>query len=157
MLVDISPSPPPEQVLRRVKHGGLVLLNRESRLPTTGPFELAHVPASRIAQENGILSSEGRPMGNVAVLGACIKLLVPDGLEFLEAAVRARTGARPTRTSWLRARATRSCTKQHRLAGDAPLAPAGRTPPAQRPPGLRGQHDRLARRTTPARGRSTGR
>ena len=32
-------------------------------------------------------------MGNVAVLGACVRLLLPDGLGFLEQAIAARMGA----------------------------------------------------------------
>jgi 2-oxoacid:acceptor oxidoreductase gamma subunit (pyruvate/2-ketoisovalerate family)/2-oxoacid:acceptor oxidoreductase delta subunit (pyruvate/2-ketoisovalerate family) len=131
VLVDISPSPPPEQVLRRVKPGGLVLLNGESRLATTGPFEIARVPASRIAEENGILSSEGRAMGNVAVLGACIKLLVPEGLAFLEAAVRARTGGKADANVVAAGAGYAQCTKQHHLAGDAPLEAAGPIPRAK--------------------------
>ena len=70
-----------------------MILNREGRFPHSGPFDIARVPASRIARDHGVLSSEGRPMGNVAVLGACVRLLLPDGLGFLEQAIAARMGA----------------------------------------------------------------
>ena len=53
--------------------GGVVLVNRENRLALAGPFELARVPATRIARERGILSAEGRPMANAALLGACVQ------------------------------------------------------------------------------------
>ena len=47
-------------------------------------------------------------MGNVAVLGACVRLLLPDGLGFLEQAIAARMGAAAAeRTSSLPGRATR--------------------------------------------------
>ena len=121
VLAVVSPSPPAPQVIRRIKPGGLLLLNRETRFPGTGPFEIARVPASRIAQENGVLSSEGRPIGNVALLGACVKQLVPGGLEFLEQAVAARTGtAADANIAAARAGYAR-CTKQHTLAADAPV------------------------------------
>jgi 2-oxoacid:acceptor oxidoreductase gamma subunit (pyruvate/2-ketoisovalerate family) len=92
VLAVVSPSPPSPEVLRTVKPGGLVILNREGRLQHTGPFDIARVPASRIAREHDVLSLEGRPMGNVAVLGACVRLLLPDGLAFLEQAISARMG-----------------------------------------------------------------
>ncbi len=93
VLVSVSPSPPSPQLMRTVKPGGLLLLNREERFQHTGGFEIARVPASRIARDHDVLSSEGRPMGNVAVLGACMKLLLPDGLGFLEQAIASRMGA----------------------------------------------------------------
>src|SRR5581483_10177811 len=93
VLVVISASPPSPQLIQSVKPRGLIVLNRDNRFAHTGPFEIARVPASRIARRNGILSAEGRPLGNVAVLGACVKLLLPGELGFLEAAIRARVGA----------------------------------------------------------------
>ena len=77
-------------------------------------------------------------MGNVAVLGACVKLLLPGGLTLLEQAVASRMGAlaeaniRAAREGFAR------CTRQHALAGDTPVEPApgeGRAsgPPASRP------------------------
>src|SRR5512146_249756 len=50
VLVSVSPSPPSDDVLRAVRPGGLVVLNREDRFPQTGPFTIARVPASRIAR-----------------------------------------------------------------------------------------------------------
>ena len=134
VLAVVSPSPPSPQVLGAVRPGGLIVLNREPRFPHTGPFDIARVPASRIAQDHGILSSEGRPMGNVAVLGACARLLVPDGLRFLEQAVAHRMGAlaetnvRAAREGYAR------CTRQHRLEGDTPVerAPHAELAPARR-------------------------
>lgn len=93
VLVGISPSLPSPELLRTVRPGGLVVLNHEERLPLTGPFDLVRVPASQIARERGVLSAEGRPMGNVAVLGACVKRLLPEGLGFLEQAIACRLGA----------------------------------------------------------------
>ena len=104
----------------RVRPGGLVVLNRETRFPHTGPFEIARVPASRIARENGILSSEGRPMGNVAVLGACVRLLVPGRARVPGAGRRVAHGrAWPRRTSPPPERATRA-------ARDSTRSPATR-------------------------------
>ena len=121
VLVVVSPSPPSPELLGTVKPGGLVVLNREVRFPHTGPFDIAHVPASRIALENGILSSEGRPMGNVAVLGACVKLLVPDGLAFLEEAVAARMSVHAEANVHAAREGFARCARQHTVAGDTPV------------------------------------
>ena len=124
VLVGVSHSPPPPEIMRTVRSGGLVILNREGRFPHTGLFDIARVPASRIARDNNVLSSEGRPMGNVAVLGACVKLLLPDGLCFLEQAIASRMGV----TAELNVVAAREgyarCTRQRTRVGDAPLEPA---------------------------------
>lgn len=138
VLVSVSPSPPSAELMRTVKPGGLLLLNREERFQHAGPFEIARVPASRIARDNDVLSSEGRPMGNVALLGACVRLLLPDGLGFLEQAVASRMGA-AAETNVVAAREGYArCTRQRARAGDAPLEPAadsGRKPePLQTPP-----------------------
>src|ERR1700757_1990766 len=45
VLVSISGTPPPPELLGRVRPGGLVVLNRETRFPHSGPFEIARVPA----------------------------------------------------------------------------------------------------------------
>ena len=125
VLVVVSPSPPPPEALRKVRPDGLVLLNRETRLPLAGGFDVARVPASSIARANGILSSDGRPLGNVAVLGACVRLLLPDGLGFLEEAVAARMGGAAAEANLVAARAGyEGCTRQHRVAGDSPLEAA---------------------------------
>ncbi|HXR12447.1 MAG TPA: 2-oxoacid:acceptor oxidoreductase family protein [Gaiellaceae bacterium] len=123
VLVVVSPSPPSPQVLASVRPGGIVVLNRETRFPHSG-VHVARVPAARIAQRNGILSSEGRAMGNVAVLGAAVRLLLPDGLPFLEQAVEARMGS-VARANVVAAReGYASCTSQHTLAGDTRVEPA---------------------------------
>ena len=127
VLVGISPSAPPPELLSAVRPGGLVLLNREDRLPLSGGFEIARVPATRISRETMVLSSEGRPMGNVAVLGACISMLLPDGLGFLEEAILARLGS----AAQLNISAAR--------AGLCALHPAAATPGRPAPPGLLGQ------------------
>ena len=124
VLVVVSPSPPSPQVISAVKPGGLIVLNRETRFPHAGPFDIARVPASRIAQGNDILSSEGRPMGNVAVLGACVRLLVPHGLAFLEQAVASRMGAMAEANVLAAREGYARCTRQHTLAGDTPVEPA---------------------------------
>jgi 2-oxoacid:acceptor oxidoreductase gamma subunit (pyruvate/2-ketoisovalerate family)/2-oxoacid:acceptor oxidoreductase delta subunit (pyruvate/2-ketoisovalerate family) len=123
VLVVVSASAPSPQLVRSVKPGGLIVLNRETRFPHTGPFDIARVPASRIARSNNILSSEGRPMGNVAVLGACVKLLMPDGLTLLEQAVAARMGAMADVNIVAAREGYARCTRQHTLAGDTPFEP----------------------------------
>jgi pyruvate ferredoxin oxidoreductase gamma subunit len=130
VLVAISPSPPTAEALATVRSGGLVLLNRDSRFPFRGPFTIARVPASRIAREGGIVSAEGRPMGNVAVLGACVRLLLPEALPFLERAIARRMGALAEANILAARRGFDSCTTQRRLATDELFAP----PPAPPPP-----------------------
>ena len=122
VLVVVSPSPPSPRAVESLRPGGLMILNREARFPCSGPFEIARVPASRIARENGILSPEGRPMGNVAVLGACMRLLAPDGLGILEEAVASRMGAAAGANATAAREGYARCTRQHRLAGDTPIA-----------------------------------
>ena len=124
VLVVVSPSPPSPEILRTVKPGGLIVLNREARFPHTGPFDIARVPASQIAFENDILSSEGRPIGNVAVLGACVRLLVPDGLSFLEEAVALRMGAHAEANILAARQGYARCTKQHAVSADTPVESA---------------------------------
>ncbi len=130
VLVVVSPSPPPAELVRAVRPGGLVVLNRETRFRHTCPFDVARVPASQIAERRGILSSEGRPMGNVAVLGACVRLLLPGGLGFLEEAVASRMGANAEANILAAREGYERCTKQHTLPGDTPVesgpAPLGR-------------------------------
>ena len=121
VLVCVSPSPPSDGLLRSVRPGGLVILNRDGRFAHSGPFEIARVPASRIARDHGILSSEGRPMGNVAVLGACVRLLLPDGLPFLEEAIAARMGAAAELNVVAAREGYARCTRQRTRAGDAPI------------------------------------
>jgi pyruvate ferredoxin oxidoreductase gamma subunit len=121
VLVVVTPSPPSPQVMGRVRPRGLVLLNRETRFRQAGPFEVARVPASRIAQRNGILSAEGRPMGNVAVLGACVRLFLPDALQCLEDAIRARMGALAETNVVAAREGYARCTRQHRRVDDAPV------------------------------------
>ena len=93
-----SSSSPPRRRRRsscgRVRPGGLVVLNRETRFPHAGPFDIARVPASRIARDHGVLSSEGRPMGNMAVLGACVRLLAPGRARLPRAGDRGPHGRR---------------------------------------------------------------
>jgi pyruvate ferredoxin oxidoreductase gamma subunit len=133
VLVAISPSPPSPQALATVRRGGIVVLNRATRFPHTGSFHIARVPAAQIARRNGILSAEGRPMGNVAVLGACVRLLLPDGLPFLEQAIAARMGALAEQNVLAAREGFRSCTAQHVLAGDTPVEPPPE-PPARPTP-----------------------
>lgn len=136
VLVVVSPSPPPAQVLGKVKPGGLVVLNRETRFAHTGPFDIARVPASRIAQRNGIFSADGRPMANVAMLGACVRLLAPDALELLEQAVASRIGALAEANAAAAREGYDLCTKQHALGGDTTveLTPAHASEPRLHPP-----------------------
>jgi len=128
-LVVISPSPPTPEHVANVRPGGLIVLNRETRYPHLGAFAVVRVPASRIARRHGILSAEGRPMGNVAVLGACVRQLVPDALDCLEQAIAARMGALAEANIAAAREGYERCVKQHALAEDtfvdepAPAAP----------------------------------
>lgn len=153
VLVVVSPSPPSPEIMRTVRPGGLIVLNRDARFRHTGPFDIARVPASRIALEHDILSSEGRPIGNVAVLGACVRLLVPDGLRFLEEAVAGRTSAMAEANTLAAREGYARCVKQHAVAGDMPVAsspgPAQASGRRQRPP-------LFAVSTTDSRGNHTG-
>ena len=130
-LVGISPSLPSPQGLCAVRPGGVVLLNREERFPCRAPFDIARVPAARIARRGGVLSSEGRPMGNVAVLGACVRLFLPDGLEFLEQAIAARMGAGAGPNVLAAREGYARCVRQRPRAGDVPFEPAAVAPGAQ--------------------------
>jgi len=151
VLVVVSPSPPSPQVIATVKPGGLIVLNRETRFPHDGRFDVARVPASRIAQDNGILSSEGRPMGNMALLGACVRLLLPDGLGFLEQAVTSRMGALADTNIIAAREGFARCTRQHTLAADTPVEPA--PAPASQP---RRELPVFAVSTTDSRANHTG-
>jgi pyruvate ferredoxin oxidoreductase gamma subunit len=124
VLVVISSSPPSPELLGSVRGGGLIVLNREARFRHAGRFAVARVPASRIARREEILSPEGRPLGNVAVLGACVKLLLPDGLPLLEQAIASRLGAAAEANIAAAREGYARCTRQHAVAGDAPVAPA---------------------------------
>jgi len=150
VLVVVSPSPPSPEIMRTVKPGGLIVLNREARFRHTGPFDIARVPASRIALEHDILSSEGRPIGNVAVLGACVRLLVPDGLGFLEEAVASRMGARAEANILAARQGYERCTKQHAVSADTPVESAPALQGHRKSPPL------FAVSTTDSRGNHTG-
>ena len=152
VLVVVSSSPPAPEAIRAVKPGGLIVLNRESRYAHSGDFDVARVPAARIAQDNGILSPEGRPLGNVAVLGACVKLLAPDALPALEQAVSSRMGGAAEANIAAAREGYARCTRQHRLAGDLPVPPR---PDAEPLPGRRA-FPLFAVSTTDSRGNQTG-
>jgi 2-oxoacid:acceptor oxidoreductase gamma subunit (pyruvate/2-ketoisovalerate family)/2-oxoacid:acceptor oxidoreductase delta subunit (pyruvate/2-ketoisovalerate family) len=132
VLVAISASPPPAQSVAMLRPGGLLLVNRETRFPHRGDYRVARVPGSQIARRNRILSAEGRPMGNVAVLGAAVRLLLPDGLGFLEDAIRARMGALAEPNVVAAREGYRRCTTQHATASDTPYEAA--EAPLPRPP-----------------------
>jgi 2-oxoacid:acceptor oxidoreductase gamma subunit (pyruvate/2-ketoisovalerate family)/2-oxoacid:acceptor oxidoreductase delta subunit (pyruvate/2-ketoisovalerate family) len=134
VLVCVSPGPPAPELVARVRPGGLVVLNSLARVPVAGDVAVARTPASGIAQAHGILSAEGRPMGNVAVLGACVRLLAPAALPHLEDAIAARMGALADANVAAAREGFARCVRQHALAGDervvrthAPAA-AHRTP-----------------------------
>ena len=147
VLAVLSPSPPEAAVLRRVRSGGLVVVNRPTRLPLAGPFRVARVPASGIAREHGILSAEGRPIGNAAVLGACVRLLLPDGLGALEEAIAARMALPDENIAAAREGFAR-CTTQRAAAADTRIEPVAPVVPPPTP--------RFPVSTTDSRGRSTG-
>ena len=122
VLVGLSPSPPPPHLLADIRPGGLLLLTAEERSPFNGPFEIARVPAARIARDDGILSSEGRPMGNIAALGACMKLLLPEGLCFLVEAIEARMGSGAALNVVAAREGFARCVRQRTRSGDTVLA-----------------------------------
>ncbi len=122
VLAVVSASPPSPQLVCSVRPGGLIVLNRDTRFKQGGDFTVARVPASRIACRHNILSSEGRPMANSAVLGACMRYLLPGGLRFLEEAVGARMGPLAGANIMAAREGYACCIRQHRLAGDAPVA-----------------------------------
>jgi pyruvate ferredoxin oxidoreductase gamma subunit len=124
VLVVISASPPSPEIMGCVRPGGLILMNRELRFPYTGPFDIARVPGSLIARRNNVLSSEGRPMSNVAVLGACVRLLVPDGLEFLEQAIASRMSAMADANIIAAREGYERCTLQRTVASDTAIEAA---------------------------------
>ena len=64
-------------------------------------------------------------MGNVAVLGACVKHRLPEGLGFLEQAIAARMGAGAHLNIVAAREGYARCTRQRVRAGDPPLEPAG--------------------------------
>jgi pyruvate ferredoxin oxidoreductase gamma subunit len=136
VLVDISTSPPSPELFDSVRPGGLVVLNRESRFRHRGAFEIARVPGSQIARRNGVFSSEGRPMGNVAVLGACVRLLLPDGLPLLEQSIAERMGSLAEANIASAREGYERCTRQRAIAGDSPVeaAPARATRRRRRRP-----------------------
>jgi pyruvate ferredoxin oxidoreductase gamma subunit len=148
VLVGVSASPPSPELIGRVRPGGLMLLNREARFPHSGPFEVARVPASRIARSRGVVSAEGRPMGNTSVLGACVKLLMPDALEFLEQAIAARMGRLAEANVAAAREGYERCVLQRRLAGDRMLEqPSAGPSPRQRAVFAISAVDSLANRT----------
>jgi 2-oxoacid:acceptor oxidoreductase gamma subunit (pyruvate/2-ketoisovalerate family)/2-oxoacid:acceptor oxidoreductase delta subunit (pyruvate/2-ketoisovalerate family) len=132
VLVGISASPPPAQSVEMLRPGGLLLLNRDARFPHRGDYRVARVPGSQIARRNRILSAEGRPMGNVAVLGAAVRMLLPEGLGFLEQAIRNRMGALAQPNVVAAREGYRLCTRQHAVAADTSYEPA--EAPVPRPP-----------------------
>ena len=132
VLCVVSPERPAPAALRAVRPGGLVVLNLDERLPQTGDFTVARVAASQIAREAGVLSAEGRAMGNTALLGACIRQLLPDGLHLLEEAIAARMGPLAQANIAAARGGFERCLRQHVLVSDERLAEAGLADP--RPP-----------------------
>ena len=79
-------------------------------------------------------------MANVAVLGACLRYLLPGGLRFLEEAIVSRMGSLADANVLAARDGYARCTRQRRLAGDAPVetapapsiaAPSRTTPPSR--------------------------
>jgi len=124
VLVALSSAPPAPDLLARVRPGGLVLLNREERFPPVAGVRLARAPASRIARRHGVLSAEGRPMGNIAMLGAAVRLLLPDGLELLEEAIVARLGGLAEANIAAARDGYRLCRRQRSRRGESAVAVA---------------------------------
>jgi 2-oxoacid:acceptor oxidoreductase gamma subunit (pyruvate/2-ketoisovalerate family)/2-oxoacid:acceptor oxidoreductase delta subunit (pyruvate/2-ketoisovalerate family) len=123
VLASVSAAPPSAELLARVRPGGLVILNRESRFALQGPFTIARVPGSQVARRHGVLSAEGRPMANTAVLGGCMKLLLPDALASLEQAIAERMGSRAGPNIRAAREGYALASVQRRLVGDPPVEP----------------------------------
>lgn len=121
VLAVVSPSPPSAATLARLRPGGLLLINAESRFPHFATFHVARTPASRIARRRGVLSAEGRPMGNVALLGAWARLFLPDRRELLEDAIGARFGAGAERNVLAARDGYERCVVQRTLSGDSSI------------------------------------
>lgn len=119
VLLSTSPAPPPLDDLRRVREGGLVVVNHEGRVALRGPFELARVPASRIARRHGIVSADGRPIGNAALLGAFVRLHAGASLPQLEEAIAARMGQLAAANAAAAREGYDRCVRQRRGAGDS--------------------------------------
>jgi len=134
VLVVMSPSPPSPELLARVRPGGLVLMNRELRLPLGPDVRAARLPASRIARRHGILSAEGRPMGNMAMLGAVVSLLLPDGLGLLEDVLADRLGGLADANIAAARDGYRLCRRQRTRSGEAAAVDAAPAAPAPPPP-----------------------
>ena len=133
VLAVVSPSPPHPAVLARLRPGGLLVLNAETRFPHAGAFHVARVSASRIARSHSVLSAEGRPMGNVALLGACARLLLPDQLDLLEDAVRSRFIAQAERNVRACRDGYATCIVQRARRGDSAFHPSEPSQPGARP------------------------
>lgn len=118
VLVVLSPAPPTPDLLARVRPGGLVLVNRKERFPFGAGLRVARVPASQIARRHAILSAEGRPMGNMAVLGAAVRLLLPDGLRLLEEAIADRLGGHAAPNIAAAREGYLHCCRQRAMPGD---------------------------------------
>ena len=91
-----SPPTPPSGpgARRRCGRAGSSILNRDTRYPQAGAVRRRARRRPRGSPATTACSPpEGRPMGNVAMLGACVRLLLPEGLPFLEQAIEARFGA----------------------------------------------------------------
>ena len=133
VLLVATPSPPSPQVLGRLRPGGLLLLNAESRFPHRGSFHVARVPGSHIARRHGVLSAEGRPMANVALLGAWSRLFLSDRLELLEDAIRSRLGSGAERNVLAAREGYERCIVQHTLSADTAISTPEALPTAARP------------------------
>ena len=144
VLVSISSSPPPPETSARPS-GRADRPEPRHALRAHRPVRIARVPASTIARRNGVLSSEGRPMGNVAVLGACVRLLLPTGSSSSSRRSSSGWARWPRRTSSPPARASAGSSSQHQTAGDTPVEPAPAARAAAAGTSSSRQHDRLAR------------
>ena len=150
VLAVVSASPPPPELIRSVREGGLLVLNRDIRFRHAGGLTTVRVPASGIARRHGILSAEGRPMANVAVLGACTRYLVPGGLRFLEEAIASRMGPLADANILAAREGYARCIRQRRLARDPGIAAPPPAVPAHR------VHEVFPVSTTDSRGIHTG-
>ena len=84
-------------------------------------------------------------MGNVAMLGGCVRLLLPEGLGYLERAIASRIGATAVANIAAAREGFAGCTRQHVLAGDASIEPVPDAEQVTPHPAVFAIDDRLAR------------
>lgn len=86
ILVVLEPSLVDEKLLKK---GGALVITTDQWTPSPN-YTVIAVAASTIARELDIFSAEGRPLGNIAALGALLKLLPGISMETLQEVIGER-------------------------------------------------------------------